>query len=169
MAESMARVLLFLLLVPWLLGSCNWLQRGQSGEYTLALSPQEARLVPGGEVRVEVRLERRGFGGEVALSLEGPQGLLGEGPGRVAFRFEPNPVREDRAVLVLRAGGEVRAGEYSLTVRGRAQGQPERTASLRLRVEVQQGAGAVRVAILVGAGVWKRPLPGAGKVFRKTL
>lgn len=137
-----------------LLGGCGLFQRGGGGGYTLSV-PSPLTVEQGGQGQVTVSLRRQGFTGPVTLSLEGGQGLLATSPARdkVAWSFNPNPASGDASTLTLQVGSGVAPGEYALTVRGRAQGVADQTASLTLRVRPLEGG---EVAL---------PPPGSGRGF----
>ncbi len=73
--------------------------------YALSLSPASPRAPQGGSLQVQVRLERQGFQGPVALSLEGSD-LLSQSPAphRIAWSFSPNPATGGEATLTLQVG-----------------------------------------------------------------
>ncbi len=104
-------------------------------DFALSLSPASPRAPQGGSLQVQVRLERQGFQGPVVLSLEGSD-LLSQSPAphRIAWSFSPNPATGGEATLTLQVGEGVPPGTYALTARGRAEGLPDRAASLSLTV-----------------------------------
>ncbi|GLV49372.1 hypothetical protein TJA_24730 [Thermus sp. LT1-2-5] len=112
------------------------------GNYTLQPAQSAFTLVQGGQGQVEVAVVRQNFTGAVTLSLEGNAPLAtSPAPDKIAWAFNPNPAAGNSSTLTLQVGAQVPAGQYSLTLKGRAQGQPDRTATLTLAVQAQGGGG----------------------------
>src|SRR5688572_22999723 len=83
--------------------------------YTLALTPTGAAVQQGGNTAVQVLVTRSGgFGGSVALSLEGP-------PAGVTGTFSPNPATGNSSTLAITVAAGTPPATHSLTVKGTAQ------------------------------------------------
>jgi len=107
-------------------------------DFALDLSPSSLTVQQGGQEQVTVSLTRQNFTGGVTLSLEGNAPLAtSPASDKIAWSFNPNPATGDQATLTLQVGAQVPAGDYTLTVRGQAQGLQDRTATLTLRVQPQ--------------------------------
>jgi|GEM_PF-2980845 len=95
-----------------------------------ALSPTSVSLVPGERDSATITLTRgNGFNGAVALSLEGA-------PAGVTATFSPAtiPAGATTSTLTLSAAADAEMGSYQLTVRARADGMSDRTATLSLTI-----------------------------------
>jgi hypothetical protein len=107
---------------------------GVPEDFTLSLNPTSLTVQQGQGGTVTVSLSRSGFTGEVTLSLEGEMAAGFPDPDRVTWSFSPNPATGDTSTLTLQVGDSAPPGTYTLTVRGQAQGLPDRTAELTLTV-----------------------------------
>ncbi len=106
--------------------------------FTLSLSPNALTVQQGGQGQVTVSLTRQNFTGQVTLSLEGNAPLAtSPAPDKIAWSFNPNPTTGNQTTLALQVGAQVPAGNYTLTVRGQAQGLEDQTATLTLQVQPQ--------------------------------
>ncbi|MDW8358832.1 putative glycoside hydrolase [Thermus sp.] len=115
---------------------------GNPADFRLEVQPGSLSLQQGEEGRVEVRVQRQGPVGPVALGLEGSPLLSSSpAPDRIAWSISPNPAEGDGGTLTLRVGAQVPPGRYPLTLRGRAQGVGERQVGLILEVRVPEAPG----------------------------
>ncbi|MBC7790582.1 MAG: hypothetical protein H7Z74_11600 [Anaerolineae bacterium] len=95
--------------------------------YTLTLSTNALTVAPGGNSAITVNLNRTNFTGDVALALEGaPTGVTGA--------FNPTPVTGAASTLTISVAAGTAAGTHTLTVRGTAAGQADRTATITLTI-----------------------------------
>ncbi len=107
-------------------------------DFTLSLSSTALTVQQGGQGQVTVSLTRQNFTGQVTLSLEGNAPLAtSPAPDKIAWSFNPNPTTGNQTTLTLQVGAQVPAGNYTLTVRGQAQGLEDQTATLTLQVQPQ--------------------------------
>ena len=95
--------------------------------YTLDASPSPVSVAQGASGQVTVTLVRTNFTGTVNLTLEGA-------PNGVTPSFNPAAVTGTTSALTLNVAASVTAGDYQLTVRGTAQGLPDRTDGFTLTV-----------------------------------
>jgi hypothetical protein len=106
-----------------------------SSSIHIALSSGTLTIAQGSNGTVDVTLTRSaGFTGGVALSVEGlPTGVVGT--------FNPSIVTTDASVLTLTVGAAVPVGNTTVTVRGRAAGLPDKTATFTLAVAAAPAGG----------------------------
>jgi hypothetical protein len=99
-----------------------------AGTYTLAVTPATLSVQQGANGTANIALTRTGgFAGSVALTVEGL-------PNGVAGTFNPANTTADASVLTLAVGAAVPAGNTTVTVRGTAAGQTDKTATFTLTV-----------------------------------
>jgi hypothetical protein len=100
-----------------------------AASYTLAVTPATVAVVQGATATANVALTRtNGFAGAVTFAVEGlPAGVTGA--------FNPNNTTTDASVLTLTAAaGATVGGPTTITVRGTATGQTDKTATFQLNV-----------------------------------
>ncbi|KIX84753.1 COG1470 family protein [Thermus filiformis] len=110
--------------------------------YALSLPGSSFQVDQNGELLVRVSLARNGYTGPVTLSLEGSDRLAqSPAPDKIAWSFDPNPATGGESYVLLQVGGQVPTGTYALTIRGRAEGLPDQTASFSVQVQAGSGGG----------------------------
>jgi len=100
-----------------------------AGSYTIGVTPATVAIVQGATATANVALTRtNGFAGAVTFAVEGlPAGVTGA--------FNPNNTTTDASVLTLTAAaGATVGGPTTITVRGTATGQTDKTATFQLNV-----------------------------------
>ena len=104
--------------------------------YTLAVTPATVTVQQGANGQANIALTRTGgFTGAVTLAAEGL-------PAGVAGTFNPaNPITADASVLTLAVGAAVAAGNTTVTIRGTATGQTDKTATFTLTVSAAPAGG----------------------------
>ena len=103
---------------------------GGSGSFNFTLSPTSKTLLPGENGTIALTVTRSGgFSGAVALSLEGaPAGVTG------TFSPATIPAGATSSTLTLSAAADAAPGSYNLTVRAKADGVSDKTATLSLTI-----------------------------------
>lgn len=101
---------------------------GTPGSFTIGpVSPNPVTIVQGNNANLAVAISRTDFTGTINLTLEGaPAGVTGA--------FTPAAVAGTASTLNLAVGAAVAPANYTLTVRGTALGQADRTATFTLTV-----------------------------------
>ena len=103
--------------------------------YTLAVTPTTVPVQQGASATVNIALTRTGgFAGAVALAAEGL-------PNGVTPAFNPQSVTADASVLTLTAAAGATTGNATITVRGTATGQTDKTATFQLTVNAAPAGG----------------------------
>ncbi len=99
----------------------------EAAAFMLSLSSTEVTIAPAGNAPITVNLGRTNFTGGVTLSFEGAAtGVTGV--------FSPMPSTGASSTLTISVGAAVAAGTQTLTVRGSATGQSDRTATIILTI-----------------------------------
>lgn len=117
-------------------------------DFTLAVSPAQLPLEPGGDAVAEISIQRSGgFTGAVALSVSG----LPEG---VEATFDPAAPTGASATLTLTAEQDAVTGAADLTITGSADGMEAKTATLALSVSAAAdfGLAATPAAVSLAQG-----------------
>jgi hypothetical protein len=107
-----------------------------AGTYTVAVTPATQTIQQGTTVNETIALTRTGgFAGAVTLAVEGlPTGVTGA--------FAPNGITGDASTLTLTAAaGATVGGPTTVTVRGTATGQTDKTATFQLSVTAAPAGG----------------------------
>ena len=107
-----------------------------AGTYTIAVAPATQTVQQGGTATENVTLTRTGgFAGAVTFAVEGlPTGVTGA--------FNPNNTTTNASTLTLTAAANATVGgPTTVTVRGTAQGQADKTATFQLSVTAAPAGG----------------------------
>jgi len=105
--------------------------------FTLLANPDDLSVTTGGNNTATININRTGgFAGSVALTH------TTTAPAGVTISFNPTATTGNTSTMTVTVGGGVAVGNYPITIKGNATGQPERTTSVNLRV-VAGGSGNV--------------------------
>ncbi|MES2303961.1 MAG: hypothetical protein V4558_00540 [Gemmatimonadota bacterium] len=139
--------------------------------FTFAVNPAAVTIIAGQAGAATVDLTRSGgFAGAVTITSTVPAGIT--------VTPTPASVTTNQGSLAIAVAGGTAAGNYTVTVRGNATGQTERTAALAVTVTAAPAGGAgnttwtfcptfgvpLWVAVQDGAGAWTR-VTGAGNAY----
>ena len=103
--------------------------------FTLAATPATVPIAQGASGTVNIAITRTGgFAGAVALTAEGL-------PTGVTAAFNPQSVTTNASVLTLTAAAGATTGNATITVRGTATGQTDKTATFQLTVNAAPAGG----------------------------
>lgn len=102
------------------------------GSYTLAVAPTSLSIPQGGSSTAQIALARTDFTGTVNLTVSGA-------PAGVTASFEPAAATGTSSILTVNVAGTAATGSATLTLRGAAEGQAERTATLNVTVTAGGG------------------------------
>jgi uncharacterized membrane protein len=94
---------------------------------TYTLTSSAVSVAPGGSGTSTIGIQRGTFTGAVALSLETP-------PAGITGTFSPASTTGNSSVLTINVASTVATGAYSLTVKGTATGQTDKTTTVALTV-----------------------------------
>ncbi len=144
------------------------------GSFTLAASPGAVSVAQGGSASSAIAITRTGgFAGAVALTVTGaPTGLTAT--------VDPASTTGATSTLSLAAGASLAVGSHTLTIRGTAPGQTDRTATVQVSITAGSGSSDEVVldlstcglrptwfAVQDGDGPWQVVTP-TNNVFRFT-
>ena len=130
-----------------------------AGSYTLALNPATLSLARGASGNTTVGITRtEGFTGAVQLSVEGA-------PTGVTTAFNPGSATGATSTLTVTVAAGAPTGNHTLTIKGTAAGQPDRTTTLQLTVTSGGGGGgggSVSFTVSCFSPVWAAYQDGDG-------
>lgn len=131
-------VVVIILLTATLLSACGGGGTPTPG-FDLTVQPGSRSVAQGGSTTVTVTITRTGdFTGAVQLSLEGPDGVVGDGASQISGSFTPNPATA-ASTLTVNVGDEVPPNTYTLTVRGTSGSLTPKTATFTVTVGSASG------------------------------
>ncbi len=115
--------------------------------YALTATPAAVSVGQGGSGTTTIGVTRTSFTSPVTLTLDAP-------PAGITGSFNPTPATGDQSVLTINVASTVAPGNHTLTVRGTATGQADKTTTVALTVTgpANYSLAATPSAVTISAG-----------------